>query len=130
MPRFSTRSKQRLATCDEQLQVLFNEVVKHFDCTIIEGYRSRQRQNQAYDAGRSKLKYPQSKHNRKPSLAVDVAPYPIDWKDIGRFLVFGGYVMATAKQLGMPIRWGGDWNGNWDLTDQMLFDYPHFELMS
>ena len=74
MPRFGTRSKSRLHTCDERLQKLFKEVVKGFDCTVIEGHRGKTKQNAAYDKGNSKLKYPKGKHNRIPSIAVDVAP--------------------------------------------------------
>ena len=43
MPRFSTRSKSRLNTCDEKLVELFEEVVKGFDCTIIEGHRGQKK---------------------------------------------------------------------------------------
>ena len=58
MPRFSRRSLSRLETCDERLQKLFKEVVKHFDCTIIEGYRGKEKQNEAYNKGNSKVKFP------------------------------------------------------------------------
>ena len=57
MPRFSKRSLGRLETCDERLQELFKEVVKRFDCTIIEGHRGEEKQNAAYKKGNSKLKY-------------------------------------------------------------------------
>ena len=53
MPRFSTKSKSKLHTCDERLVNLFNEVVKHFDCTILEGHRGKEKQNAAYDKGNS-----------------------------------------------------------------------------
>ena len=49
MPRYSTRSKKRLATCDKRLQKVFNEVIKHVDCSILEGHRSKERQNKLYD---------------------------------------------------------------------------------
>ena len=56
MPRFGKRSKERLATCDEQLIHLFEEVVKHFDCSVIQGHRGKADQNKAFDEGKSKLR--------------------------------------------------------------------------
>ena len=43
MPRYSKKSKQRLASCDKRLQDVFNEVIKHVDCSILEGHRSKER---------------------------------------------------------------------------------------
>ncbi len=85
MPKFSARSTERLETCDPRLIAVFNEVVKHFDCTILEGWRSEEDQNEAFRTGKSKLKYPEGKHNKQPSFAVDVAPYPVDWENLDRF---------------------------------------------
>ena len=106
MPRFSSKSKSKLDTCDKRLVKLFKEVVKKYDCTIIEGYRGKERQNEAYRKCNSKVKYPNGKHNQNPSIAVDVAPYPIDWTDRDRFHYFGGYVLGIASQMGLNIRWG------------------------
>ena len=128
MPRFGTRSKSRLHTCDGRLIELFNKVVKEFDCTVIEGHRGKDAQNEAYNKGNSKLKFPNGKHNKSPSVAVDVAPYPIDWKDRDRFHYFGGYVLGIAKSLGLNIRWGGDWNQDTQTKDNKFDDLVHFEI--
>lgn len=128
MPRFGTRSKSRLHTCDGRLVELFNEVVKEFDCTVIEGHRGKDAQNKAYNKGNSKLKFPHGKHNKSPSVAVDVAPYPIDWKDRDRFHYFGGYVLGIAKSLGLNIRWGGDWDQDTQTKDNKFDDLVHFEI--
>ena len=128
MPRFGSRSINRLKTCDQKLQELFYEVVKHFDCSIIEGNRGEERQNKAYADGKSKVKYPNGKHNKFPSGAVDVAPYPIDWSDRDRFHYFGGFVLGVAKQMGMNIRWGGDWNQDTETKDNKFDDLVHFEI--
>jgi peptidoglycan L-alanyl-D-glutamate endopeptidase CwlK len=128
MPRFSRKSKKRLDTCHPKLQELFNEVVKHFDCTIIEGSRGKERQDKAYADGKSKVKYPNGKHNQFPSVAVDVAPYPIDWSDRDRFHYFGGFVLGVAKQKGLNIRWGGDWNQDTQTKDNKFDDLVHFEI--
>ena len=70
-----------------------------------------------------------SKHNSFPSLAVDVAPYPINWSDKERFYFFAGYVKATADQMKIKIRWGGDWDGDTKVRDQTFMDLPHYELI-
>ena len=52
MPRYSKKSKERLASCDKRLQRVFKEVIKYVDCSILEGYRNKERQNKLYDAYR------------------------------------------------------------------------------
>mgnify|MGYP003135031160 CR=1 FL=1 len=128
MPRFSSKSKRKLDTCHESLQQLFNEVVKSFDCTVIEGHRGEKKQNEAYRKGNSKLKYPNGKHNKTPSIAVDVIPYPIDWKDRDRMHYFGGFVLGIAKKMGFKIRWGGDWDMDTHTKDNKFDDLVHFEM--
>ena len=128
MPKFSRKSLSKLETCDKRLQDLFLRVVKKFDCTILEGHRSKDRQNKLFDEGKSKLKYPKGKHNSLPSKAVDVAPYPIDWNDRERFTYFAGYVVGIAYQMGLKIRWGGDWDMDTQVKDNNFDDLPHFEI--
>jgi len=128
MPRFSKKSLSKLETCDKRLQDLFLRVVKKFDCTIIEGHRSKDRQNKLFKEGKSKLKYPKGKHNAIPSRAVDVAPYPIDWNDRERFTYFAGYVLGIAYEMGLKIRWGGDWDMDTQVKDNNFDDLPHFEI--
>jgi hypothetical protein len=108
---------------------LFGEVVKHFDCTIICGHRGEVEQDRACFDGRSKVRFPNSKHNKQPSLGVDVAPYPIDWSEYNRFYMFVGVVRGIAAVLGIPIRCGADWDGDLEVKDQNFHDLPHFELL-
>lgn len=135
MPSFGRTSTDRLSTCHEDLIVLFDEVVKHFDCKITCGHRNKEAQDKAFAEGRSKLRWPQSKHNQGPSMAVDVVPFPIDWHDLKRFYLFGGYVLATARFLydigaiSHLVRWGGDWDLDTEVGDQKFNDLPHFELI-
>ena len=103
MPKFGSTSKRRLSTCEKDLQLLFKEVVKEFDCTIVCGHRGEEAQNEAYKRGNSKVKYPHGRHNANPSRAVDVAPYPIDWTDRDRFHYFAGYVKGIASQMGIDV---------------------------
>lgn len=128
MPKYSKASRDRLNTCHKYLIDLFNKVILTFDCSILEGQRGAIKQNEYYGAGKSKLSWPLSKHNKVPSLAIDAAPYPIDWKDINRFYYFGGYVKGMAADMGIPIRWGGDWDDDTQVMDQRFKDLAHFEL--
>ena len=129
MPQYSEQSKQKLEQAHEDLQKVFNEVIKHFDCTILKGYRGEKEQNDAYKKGNSKLKYPRSKHNKIPSLAVDVAPYPINWGDTNRMRYFAGFVVGIGKSMGIDIRWGGDWDKDTELKDNKFNDLVHFEVV-
>ena len=137
MPKFSTKSLNQLFTCHQDLQTLFNEVIKTFDCTVLEGFRNEENQNRAFANGNSKLKWPNGNHNKSPSVAVDVIPYPVDWNDEKRHHFFAGFVMATAMRLKEQgkmthdVRWGGSWNGFDKLNKSgMLNDLVHFELLS
>ena len=113
----------------EDLQDLFNEVIKHVDCSVIEGHRNRLRQDKLFDEGKTKVKYPNGRHNATPSNAADVVPYPIDWSDRERFHLFAGFVLGIAKSMEINIRWGGDWNMNFEVDDNQFDDFPHFELI-
>lgn len=135
MPTFSEKSKKILSTCHIDLQILFDEVIKHFDCKPTEGHRGKEAQNKAYAEGKSQLKYPDGNHNAFPSNAVDVYPYPIDMKHTSRFYWFGGFVMGIAEMLYMQgkishkVRYGGDWDGDKDINDQKFNDLVHFEIV-
>lgn len=139
MPKFSQESFSKLSTCHMELQTLFYEIVRYHDCKVIEGHRGEADQNAAVDRGASKILWPNGKHNGQPSMAVDVAPYPLNWSDkpknIARYYLFAGYVLGIAEQLKAQgkmtysIRWGGDWDGDKDLSDQTFDDLVHFELI-
>lgn len=129
MPQFGTASKERLATCHWDLQRLLNEVIKHVDCAVMEGHRGEADQNEAFKTGKSQKPWPLGEHNILPSMAVDVAPYPIDWKDTARFYLFIGFVKGIAQSMGIKIRCGADWDGDWQVSDQSFNDLPHIELL-
>jgi len=136
MNNFSETSKERLKTCHRDLQTLFGHVIQDYDCTIICGQRGEKEQNEAFEAGFSKLKYPDSKHNGKPSLAVDVAPYEkgVDWGKL-QSAFFAGYVKGVADRLyrigviSHKIRLGIDWDSDNDIDDTKFWDACHFEIV-
>lgn len=120
MPKFGKRSRKELATAHPDLQRLFNEVVKMFDCAVICGHRGKADQEKAFAGGFSKVQWPKSKHNRVPSLAVDVAPFPSLFKDVSKFHDLAVVVKETAKRLGIKVTWGGAWKNFPDL--------PHWQI--
>jgi peptidoglycan L-alanyl-D-glutamate endopeptidase CwlK len=137
MNHFSEISKQRLSSCHRDLKTLFGNVIQDFDCTIVCGHRDKPDQDKAFAEGKSKLQYPQSKHNHIPSLAVDAAPFidgKINWTR-DQLLFFAGYVKSRADQLfkigviSHRLRIGADFSGDNDVTDEPFRDEPHFELI-
>ena len=120
MPKFGTKSRANLAGAHPLLQKLFNEVIKDIDCTVLDSQRDRQAQERAFKLGHSKAHFGQSAHNWSPAIAVDVVPFPLDWEDTASFRRLAKVVLSKAKELQIPIEWGGSWTG--------LVDMPHYEL--
>lgn len=107
------------------LRLLLMEAIKDspLDFTITETVRTLERQKQLKAAGKSKtLKSRHIPDTNKSgySEAADIAPYPVDYKDIERFKKLSVHIKKKANQLGIPITWGGDWKS--------LVDMPHYEL--
>lgn len=135
MPKLSNTSLDKLATCHEDLIIFCNELIKHYDFTVVCGHRGAEEQNKAFAEGKSKLKYPNGKHNSYPSKAVDLAPWEgkIDWGK-NQMIFFAGLAIGIAKMLyqsGMikhEIISGVDWDNDNDIDDTTFFDAPHFEI--
>lgn len=137
MNHYSDTSKKRLETCHKDLRLIFAHVIIDFDNTIVCGSRDETDQNKAFKEGKSKLKFPHSKHNKLPSLAVDAAPYiagKINWKR-ENLIFFAGYVLATADHLfrigvvSHRIRVLADSDKDKDVTDETFRDECHFEII-
>jgi peptidoglycan L-alanyl-D-glutamate endopeptidase CwlK len=139
MYSFGKRSQENLFECHEDLQIIFNTVIEYYDCAVIEGSRSKELQDKYYHSGKSQVQWPKSKHNTSKeiplSLAADVVPWPIDWRDKQRFYHFAGFVRGIAEMLlkqkiiSHRIRCGADWDSDNDFKDQNFHDLPHFELV-
>jgi len=144
MPSFSKKGLVRLQTCHRDIQIVCLEVIQLTDFSILRGYSSPEEQFNLFKQGRienngvwkvqDKKKIvtykdgyiKKSKHNSAPSLAIDIAPYPIDWTDTIRFNDLASIVLRTArylyntKKITSEIIWGGSWS--------TLVDLPHFEI--
>jgi len=128
MPKFSKQSTAKLKTCHPLLAVIALEAIEEMDFVVLCGHRTPAEQQELYKQGRAtkgrivthvdgiKKK---SKHNYLPSLAMDLAPYPIDWNDLERFKKLADIIMRIAKENATPLEWGGAWK---------MKDYPHFQL--
>ena len=129
---FSVASESNLATCHEDLQQVARSVLRVIDCSVIEGYRGKKQQNEYFDQGLSQLQWPESKHNQAPATAMHLVPYPIEWEGRDardRFHYFAGFVRCRALSLGISLRWGGDWDGDWQTRDNNFDDLAHYELI-
>lgn len=122
MDCLSDISLKRLNTCCDELQNLFYEVAKLTPIIVICGYRGKEDQELAFKNKHSKLPWPRSKHNVYPSMAVDIAPLPLDWKNINAFLLLSEIIKQEADKQGIDdmLTWGGDW--------KKFKDYPHWEI--
>lgn len=117
----SQKSREKLNTCDAQLVALVRAMSEEMDLVVLCGFRGQKEQDEAFANNKSKVQYPNSKHNKLPSLAVDIAPSPIDWNNLGLFIKMGELAKRKAKELGINIRWGGDF--------ATLRDFVHFEII-
>ncbi len=126
---YGNTSQERLQSCDHRLVQTFWMVAEHVDVSIIVGHRDEAAQHAAFVGGKSKLDWPNSKHNEYLSNAVDAALYPIQWGNTARQRWFAGFVVGVAATLGpeYELRWGGDWDNDPD-TKKSFEDLWHFEL--
>lgn len=129
MPRFGKRSLSALEYVDTRLRSILEEVIQYWDFSVLEGHRGPEKQEEFYRSGASQVRWPDSKHNTLPSVAVDVAPYPIDWEDTERFVQLAGAILTVARQRGVELRWGGDWDRDGRMSDERFRDLAHFEIV-
>ena len=94
---------------------------------VIEGLRTPARQKKLVASGASRTLKSRHIHG----FAVDLAPYVDDgdgnaWDSIRwdwpLFYPMAAAVKQAAKELNVPVQWGGDW--------RTFKDGPHFELSS
>ena len=130
--------KQSLKVADTLDPVLLKVVTRVrdevMDISLLEGHRDQKTQNEYFygDPQRSKLQWPNGKHNAYPSLAVDLQPYPRPERTdtLRETLAYiAGAAIAIGKQEGVEIRWGGDWDRDAELGDQVFDDFFHIELV-
>lgn len=140
---YGSGSLQKLSTCHPVWRRIANRALKlsQYDIIIVCGHRGKEIQDAYYEAGKSMKKWPNSRHNRSDdpyqnyqdaiSDAIDFAPYVngrINWEDAHIFSNVAGCFMTVANDMAVRLRWGGDWDGDGESTDQRLMDWGHLEI--
>lgn len=108
------------------------------DFSVNEGVRTLERQRQLVKEGKSKTL--DSKHLKQSDgygHAADLYPHPVnmplvhknDPREIFRFGVLCGLMLAEAKRQGVLVVNGADWDGDGETLDHTFFDAPHFQLV-
>lgn len=131
MYRFGKRSKAEMATIEEDLQKILNRAIKVVDFSVREGHRNKAKQDGYFASGKSKLKFPEGKHNCFPSEAVDIAPSPYPKTDAGikQAYFLAGIIKGIAVEMGIDIIIGCDWNNDGDIRNDNFQDVWHIELI-
>lgn len=123
---FDPASAKRLAQAHPSIQKIMNAAREKVAFTIMDSQRGRDAQEYAFKKGHSKAHFGQSAHNWSPAIAVDIAPSPLNWKNTKSFITLSKVIMPIAAEMGIKLRWGGDWNGDGSTSDG--WDFPHYEL--
>ena len=130
MPLFGKRSRQERDSCDMDLQEILNEAIKHIDFSVVHGHRDMEQQNTAFNEGRSRNRWPTSKHNSAPSFAFDIVPYPGGYQaSYEKFYEMATYILQSASYIGIPLIWGGHWK-NYTGRGPDDRDWSHFEKVT
>lgn len=134
------KSRERLAGVHPNLVRVVERAITitEQDFMVLEGVRTPARQRELYAQGRTKPGPKvtwtlNSNHFVKPATgyghAVDLVPWPIDWNDLDKFDAMAHAMFTAAKDLGIAIRWGADWDRDGKSRERGETDSPHFELV-
>lgn len=122
MYTLGTRSRSNLEGVHPDLVKVVRRAIQitRQDFTVIEGLRSIDRQEKLVAQGFSTTM--NSRH--LTGHAVDIIPYPIphDWDRYhpSQWLRIEDAMKKAAKELDVPLEWGGDWKS--------FIDRPHWQL--
>jgi len=136
--RLSDRSRRNLVGVHPDMVAVVTRAIEisPADFMVIEGVRTPERQKELYAQGRTKpgkkVTWTLNSNHFKQAdgfgRAVDLLPEPYDWKDAGQFDKVARAMREAGKQLGVKIRWGGDWDQDGRAREKGETDSPHFEL--
>lgn len=131
------RSEERLKGVHPDLVVV---VHRAFDLSpvkfiVTEGLRTIERQRELYAQGRTKpgkIVTGTMKSKHLTGDAVDLAPLTqagaVTWEEKPMATVAVA-MFDAAKELGVHIRWGRNWDEDDKIGERGEYDGPHFELM-
>jgi peptidoglycan L-alanyl-D-glutamate endopeptidase CwlK len=106
------------------------------DFMVNEGVRTKARQKELYAQGRTKpgdivTWTMNSRHFAQADgygHAVDLYPWPIDYKTTSKYDAIAMAMFRAAAMLGLHIRWGADWDSDGKPREKGETDSPHFEI--
>ena len=130
MFQFGRQSEKNMEGVDPDLVLVVRHALRYgpMDIAVVCGIRGRAEQNRYNDIGKSKVRWPNSKHNT--GKALDCVPYVNgrpSWNHYHCSVLAGG-ILLSAGVLGVPIRWGGNWDRDGEpITDQQFQDLVHYE---
>ena len=137
--RLSKLSLSRLEGVEPRLVAVVKRAIEisSQDFMVLEGVRTPARQKELYAQGRTKPGNKvtwtlNSNHFKKADgfgHAVDLVPFPVDWNTLSKFDAVSKAMFAAAKELGVNLRWGRDWNQNKRPGERGESDSPHFEIV-
>lgn len=125
----SKKGEALLATRKENLQKVIRKSFEKmpFDITVLAS-TVRTVEEQKANIAKGVSWTMKSKH--LTGEAIDMAPYPVDWNNLDRFVQMAEVVFEASKELGIPVKWGGTWSTSTEGWKQnKKFDGPHFELV-
>lgn len=133
MNQWGDRSKAERASSDERLNEIGDVVLQIKDHSVIKGHRGQEEQHAAFtsDPQRSKIDWPNGKHNKLPSKAQDVRAHPWPLNNQARReeqLYLLGLYRGIGHMLGHKIRTGADWDRDGQIADNGFDDFFHVEV--
>lgn len=133
MNQWGNRSERERAFSDDRLNEIGDIVLQIKDHSVLKGHRGQEEQHAAFtsDPQRSKLDWPDGKHNSLPSTAQDVRTYPwpaktSDQREEQLYLL--GLYRGVGHMLGHNIRTGADWDRDGEIADNGFDDFFHVEV--
>lgn len=141
---YGSGSTNKLSTVHPKLRQVAIRALERspYDITIVHGWRGEEVQNALKASGASTKFFPDSRHNKSDdpqvenpnqvSDAIDFAPWidaDIPWGETHIFAVIAGLMFAAASELGVTLRWGGDWDTDGNTKEHKLQDWGHMEIV-
>jgi len=158
MNKWGANSIAERETSDPRLNEIGDIVLQIKDHSVIKGHRGEAEQHQAFVDGNSKLDWPDGNHNAYPSRAQDVRTYPsppaiefdknpdkmserelrAEIKQVRTMakeqplreeqLYLLGLYKGVAAMMDIPLRTGGDFDRDGEISDSTFEDFFHVEL--
>lgn len=103
------------------------------DFTVVEGLRTIEKQREYVAKGVSKtMKSYHLKQDDGYGHAVDLYPYYNGSVQVeapfSKFKLISEAMLKAAKESGVTITWGADWDRDGDTRDHSFVDSPHYQI--